>query len=212
MLYRNPFDDSHSANHAVILNPRCDVTEALKDVERFYGARCMTPRLYSGFAEGEEQWLLPALIRRGYSVDHYGSTGFLYAGKHSFAPDPAAERQRELTAELMCFVPAWVPDPDRPGSESYAIRAADGCLCGYASVVYGYDCAFITNVITDLGYRRQGYCTRLMQHIIHCHRRDHGSTPLFLDAVNDSAIRIYERLGFEKFDTPNYWRAALQSK
>ena len=212
MLYRNTADDAHSANHAVILNPDCDVNAALQDVERFYGARCLTPRVFSGFVENEAGWLLPALVRRGYRIDHFGSTGFLYKGTEEFAPDSAVEPVHELTAELMCFAPDWLPDPARPHSKSYGLRAEDGCLCAYAAVEYGYDCAFITNVLTDESYRRRGYCTRLMKHIIHCHRQSHGSTPLFLDAVNENAVRIYTRLGFVRFATPDYWRASLQGK
>ena len=212
MLYRSPAQaQDYSSNHGVILNPRCDVKDALLDLERFYAARRMSPRIYAGFVEGEEDWLLPVLTAEGYVIEHFGPTGFVYRGGLREGPgDGDVSRQTALTAELLCFAPRWLPDPGRPHTESYGIRAGDGALCGYLSVVYGYGCGFVTNVMTDLGYRRKGYCTRLLERVIYEHQQNHGAMPLFLDAVNQPAIRVYERMGFERLETPSYWRAVKE--
>ncbi|MGA7158095.1 MAG: GNAT family N-acetyltransferase [Acidobacteriaceae bacterium] len=55
----------------------------------------------------------------------------------------------------------------------------------------------ISGVCTHPNFRGQGLAAALTAHVMHHHRQTHARSVLHVVSTNDSAIRIYHRLGFE---------------
>ncbi|MGA8940564.1 MAG: GNAT family N-acetyltransferase [Acidobacteriaceae bacterium] len=55
----------------------------------------------------------------------------------------------------------------------------------------------ISGVCTHPDYRGQGLAASLTTHLLHHHRKTHARSVLHVVSTNQSAIRIYQRLGFE---------------
>jgi len=68
----------------------------------------------------------------------------------------------------------------------------------------------LDDVVTFRNHRNNGYATDLVNKAIAYHR-EHSDNPLFLFAENQKAIRIYEKLGFEKMDFHYpFWGAYME--
>jgi predicted GNAT family acetyltransferase len=72
-------------------------------------------------------------------------------------------------------------------------------------VAFKADCSSVTpeavqlqGVWTDPELRRQGRATRAMTTLCHQLLKDTQSVTLFVNDFNDTAIRVYERVGFRR--------------
>lgn len=209
--------DSMDANHALILNPRCDVPQAAADIERFYRARCTIPTIYAGYAPGERRFVLPALWACGWRTQFV--TAQFYCRTENVLPafDPAirVECPGELTAESAallseCGGAFTLGVTERllrqTGCRAYAARAADGTLAAWLTVVLFRGCGFIQDVATLPAYRKQGLCTALVARAVADFSSEWGY-PLYLCAENPDAVRIYARAGFTpvSFTDADWW-------
>lgn len=90
-----------------------------------------------------------------------------------------------------------------PGS-LWLIDSTDGCA-GYMVVTFAFSCefggwyGFIDELFLREPYRNRGWGTRAIQ-LAAAICRDRGMSVLLLEAalVNDGAIRLYRRLGFDE--------------
>ncbi len=226
LLFRDPQNAAcHDANHGVILDLSCDLDAALADVEKFYRARCMAPRVYGGFLPGEDA-LVSALKERGYAVSFFEgeATMELLAEPSGLFPNRQAvfERPKELTMELSALLSRnlgpWALGMEelllsRPDCRGYLLRTPEGQAAAYCTVLRNGDCAYLQNLFTVPEFRRQGYCATLLTHVLSDHRTDCPGLPLYLSAVEPSAIRLYERAGFRAVPYPYpLWTAAKEGE
>lgn len=79
----------------------------------------------------------------------------------------------------------------------YYVAEADGQVVGGCGVLMIAGEGNITNVVIDKNYRNQGIGTKLLQYLIE-DGRDNGLTAFTLEVriSNESAIHVYEKLGF----------------
>ena len=222
ILFRDPLNGAcYDANHGVILDLSCDPTAALEDLERFYRARCLTPRIHGGFLEGEKEALFPALQARGYRIEEPEETVLLLNAPCALPEGPGffIEHPRSLTMELSALlangIGPWALEMteallSRRGCRAYALRTRDGTLAAYGMVVRTGDCSCLQNVFTLSGYRKQGFCSALLRHITEEHRTEYPGLPLYLRTVSEEALRLYERAGFRRVEYPfSTWSATL---
>ncbi|MBZ0295178.1 MAG: GNAT family N-acetyltransferase [Anaerolineae bacterium] len=83
----------------------------------------------------------------------------------------------------------------------YGLREQGLLVCAGGVHVYSpaYQAAVIGNVMTHPARRRRGLATRVCAHLCQMLMSNHiAYIGLNVEANNDAAIRIYERLGFEK--------------
>jgi ribosomal protein S18 acetylase RimI-like enzyme len=81
----------------------------------------------------------------------------------------------------------------------FAARNRDREIVSLAVLQVSTNICRIDDVLTFPGHRKKGYATHLMKEIL----RFHGarfSTPLFLFSENDTATRLYKKLGFKRID------------
>jgi|GEM_PF-1224241 len=218
LLFRNPFNPTcYDANHAVILDLSCDLSEALRDIEEHFGRRRITPRIYTGFLPDEEERLLPLLCENGWTVEFDPAEVFLHTRP---CPPPAKgfafERPREVTSEVAALLLTsggeWALGMAEyflrhPDCAAYAARAEDGTLASFLYILREAGCAVIRGVVTLPDYRKRGLCTSLLRTAIADFRQSWPNMPLFLEAENEDAIRIYERAGFSHVQSPRQWTA-----
>jgi ribosomal protein S18 acetylase RimI-like enzyme len=87
------------------------------------------------------------------------------------------------------------PDPRFPSTRR-AVGAVDGVVAGRASIGSIDGVAELYAVVTDPSFRRRGVAATVCSALVQRHFDD-GGTLVFLDAENDGAVALYERLGFE---------------
>ncbi len=96
------------------------------------------------------------------------------------------------------------------GGNGYALFKAvkDGITVGYGGVQVIADEGNITNVAVDESVRRQGVGSAIVEAITsHC--RDNGARKIYLEVcvTNNSAIKLYEKHGFETvYARKNYYK------
>lgn len=80
---------------------------------------------------------------------------------------------------------------------SYYVAEADGKVVGGCGVLMIAGEGNITNVVIDKNYRNQGIGTKMLQYLIEDGRHN-GLTAFTLEVriSNESAIHVYEKLGF----------------
>ena len=83
----------------------------------------------------------------------------------------------------------------------------DGKTIGYLIAMLAPDTADILNIGIDPDFKRQGYGTGLLNHLIkELRKRNIGEILLEVRAGNKSAIRFYKRQGFEEISVrKNYY-------
>ena len=81
---------------------------------------------------------------------------------------------------------------------AFDVQDEEGKLCGYLIVSRYVDAWHVMNLAVAPGERRSGIADRLMRHLFHLTSTDgnRGYT-LEVRVSNASAIRLYERLGFQ---------------
>jgi len=87
----------------------------------------------------------------------------------------------------------------KPGSLALGAYIADGALVGYAVVSRYVDAWHVMNVAVAPAYRRRGIARVLLERLFEITKDDprRGHT-LEVRVSNAEAIRLYERLGFER--------------
>jgi ribosomal-protein-alanine N-acetyltransferase len=87
----------------------------------------------------------------------------------------------------------------KPSSLAIGAFIDEGALVGYAFVSRYVDAWHIMNVAVATGFRRRGIATTLLERLFEVTAADsrRGFT-LEVRVSNESAIRLYERLGFER--------------
>jgi ribosomal-protein-alanine N-acetyltransferase len=93
----------------------------------------------------------------------------------------------------------FVAELRKPGSLALGAFADAGALVGYAFVSRYVDAWHVMNVAVSDAYRRRGIATALLERLFEVTETDprRGYT-LEVRVSNVDAIRLYERLGFER--------------
>lgn len=113
---------------------------------------------------------------------------------------------RWLTADELVQVEALLnkanPDsyvrPSLPAPQRWAGIHAYGRLVATAATAWpSRDVGFIAGVATDPDHRGRGHSTAACAFLLDALRAAHKSVALMVDAANDVAIRMYQRLGFD---------------
>ncbi len=224
LLYHTPeIPDSHDGNHACILHAR-DIPAAIADVEDFYCAKGLKPRVKHHCRAGEGQTLRAALQAAGYQVwdeDQRRTTFYVRRRPSRIRPNPelAIHRVRTASPELLAMV-----------AQSNCERAAkvirrslqcpdyhllvgflDGRPVAKAAVEPAGPACRVDNVLTHKPFRGRGYCRALMHELVAYHARVLGGV-LNLYTDNPIAAHIYEEAGFVPLDEPiEFWSAVRES-
>ena len=93
------------------------------------------------------------------------------------------------------------------GSNLCYCLSLKGKTVGYLIAMLTLDSADILNIGIDPGFKRQGYGTSLLNHLIEeLRKRDIGEILLEVRAGNKPAIQFYKRQGFEEISVrKNYY-------
>jgi ribosomal-protein-alanine N-acetyltransferase len=93
----------------------------------------------------------------------------------------------------------FVAELRKPGSLALGAFSGEHELVGYAFVSRYVDAWHVMNVAVSDGFRRRGVATALLERLFEVTATDarRGYT-LEVRVSNDDAIRLYERLGFER--------------
>jgi GNAT superfamily N-acetyltransferase len=59
------------------------------------------------------------------------------------------------------------------------------------------ECGFVQMIVSNQAYAGKGYASALLTHQLEQHFAEFPKAPVVLDTTTVSAIRVYERLGFE---------------
>lgn len=89
----------------------------------------------------------------------------------------------------------------------YMTARMDGKLAGYCGLLQSFDEADITNVAVASEFRRQGVAAEMLRTLMLC-GRERGILNFTLEvrAKNESALQLYEKLGFERAGVrPNFY-------
>ncbi|MGH7762826.1 MAG: GNAT family N-acetyltransferase [Candidatus Dormibacteraceae bacterium] len=104
-------------------------------------------------------------------------------GGEASVPIPPVERLRkDLGSESSVFLLAWVEGSPAGTGVSYSLQGAGE----------------IVGIVTRIASRRRGVAATVSSELVARHFASGGDF-VFLDAANDAAARVYERLGFARF-------------
>lgn len=90
---------------------------------------------------------------------------------------------------------------ENPNSR-YIVAKENDIIVGFAGIWIAIDEAHITNIVTRKSYRKQGIATLLLQQLITITKNlDLKSITLEVSEINNPAINLYEKLGFNRVGT-----------
>ena len=116
---------------------------------------------------------------------------FLYAVDQSFPVPLSAKQNLDAFAEKLILYATLCCEVENDRIVSMVAGYTDNVVknMGYISVV-----------ATRTGYHRKGYASKLVQQFISIsEHKDLSAVHLYAVSSNDAAIRMYEKLGFEKW-------------
>lgn len=104
--------------------------------------------------------------------------------------DPRPVRDKQLREELA-----------RTWARLRVARGPGGAVLGYVLFWHVADEVHLLNVAVDPARRRQGIGRALVEDVL-AYARAHDASKVLLEvrASNDAALRLYERLGFQRFN------------
>jgi hypothetical protein len=130
---------SYDSNHAVILDPLsmddAAIGRALDEIEAFYRAYGVAPRLYSAMVPGESRRLAPLLAARGYVMETPQLRLFEWCHPPRQAPNPALAVRRVTAMDdgLRALIHSDGPCPWTEGTVTRQLPRDDYHLfVGYA--------------------------------------------------------------------------------
>jgi GNAT superfamily N-acetyltransferase len=223
IIYHNAENpDCCGSNHAVILNLATDIDAGLKDIIRFYRKRKIDPCLFQAFQDSETEALFPHLQKNGFTIEQYRHTPFLL---NESGPQPPLPYRTDLDVRPIEEIDKrlgnaiFETDESDRNIKKFCRQLKDDnfrLLVGkntggepvtMAALYIADNISRLDDVVTFRDHRNNGYATDLVNKTIAYHR-EHSGNPLFLFAEDQTAIRIYEKLGFEKIEFPYpFWGA-----
>lgn len=110
--------------------------------------------------------------------------------------------------EQICFSTPWTEQGVRESIENENTRLylafADGKVAGYMGVQIFSGEGYVTNVATLPEFRRQGVAKALIERVL---QNEMDFLTLEVRAGNAPAIKLYEKLGFERVgERPHFYR------
>lgn len=126
-------------------------------------------------------------VERALAIDF---ASFLPSDLEHDRGDPREGRERQLREEL---ARAW--------ARVRVARAGDGAVVGYILFWHVADEIHLLNVAVDPSARRGGIGRALVDDLV-AYAREHAAAKVILEvrASNEVAIRLYERIGFARFN------------
>jgi len=99
-------------------------------------------------------------------------------------------------------------DTEAPDLANVFAQAADGTVVGILRLEYSEGCAYVHNIFVQPEHRGQKLCTRMLEHAFAlCNKMDYATIGLSVKKENEAAQRLYERLGFMRFQQHDgYWQ------
>jgi ribosomal protein S18 acetylase RimI-like enzyme len=107
------------------------------------------------------------------------------------AVPPVSRLRKELTSATSLYLLAWVDGERAATGVSHSLKGA----------------AEIVGVVTRTDKRRRGIAASVTSQLVAEHFAGGGDF-VFLDAANEEAARVYERLGFTRFGMNCVYRTA----
>lgn len=219
LFYNLNNKESHDSNHAIINDLSCDLDSVFQEIIYFYKSKGITPRIYSGFINGEVDLLKPYFTKFGFQFQEQDTTKFFYLNnKSTINPNPhlVIKRITQLSQQMIDLI-------RRENEGDYTINVLKehllhpdfhflvGLINNEAVCVASLNemdqLSRIDDVITDLDHRGKGYGSTLIHRMISYHHQI-SNQPLYLYAEDEIAIRIYQKAGFIPFETqPFIWSA-----
>lgn len=209
LLFHNTDNrQSHDSNHAVVYDLHGPVARHVEHLVAFYQSKCLPPRVYPAYQEGELDVLAPVLTAKGFQFMPGLEEGrfFVWEGRSRIEPLAALDIRRVTTwdASVAALVNSeggapWsvgVLQRQLPmGSFVLLVGYVDSTAVTMASIAVMDEVATVGDVLTHPGHRGRGYARALIHHLVSTYPRL-SRKPLYLVACNPSAIRIYEEAGF----------------
>ncbi len=232
LFYNKSCQLSYDTNHAVITDLNCDLDAAIKDILSFYNSRQVDPRIYFAFIPGELKILKPYIDKYGFEIGVCEDTSFfIYRQEQQrieiadmefirlIEPDPDVD-------EVLMSGTEEVPEVIESGfcgqwwvTFMHNALKVDHIhmLVGYiknkpvtiasVNIMEGY--SRVDDVKTHSEFWNKGYSSALMSYLVKYHM-DLSDNELYLFAQNPTAIRVYEKVGFERIpDAVSMWSAYI---
>lgn len=140
-------------------------------------------------ASVEQQWQLSSVFRSGAELTQWGGEGFRY---------PMLRQQFLQQLQL-------------PETEAYALLNAHRQMLGFGQICNRFGKIHLARLLILPPFRRQGYSHRLIAALLRqgLEKWPDRHASLFVYTANQSAIRSYQRLGFEAATQPSAHRSDL---
>ncbi len=154
------------------------------------------------------------VTRRNSSMkkSHFLRVAKLLQNKFSFQPMSAADLDRVVAVERLCYPHPWTAEQflqelSNPVAQ-LDLLCVDGQLCGYICFWLIVGEMQILNLATAPAWRRQGVADRLLTHALEpCLGQRLDSAWLEVREGNRAAIQLYRRHGFVvEGSRPGYYR------
>ena len=110
-------------------------------------------------------------------------------GDRDHAVPPIGDLRKELASTRSLYLLAWLDDEAAGTGVSHSLKGA-GELVG---------------IVTRADKRRRGVAATVTSHLVARHFSTGGDFA-FLDAANEGAVRLYERIGFKTFGMNSVYR------
>lgn len=198
---------SMDSNHAVITD-FLGIESTLRDIEFFYKAKGILPRIYPSLKAHDLDRIGAALENHGFTIQLHDDQYFLHDHESTLKPVDGLviERIRRLDIGIMeTLALEYGGDWTIKVVERHLLHPSyhflggfvDGELATMASVSIYAGYSRVDDVFTRDKFRGHGYAGAMIHHLVNYHR---GLSPnyLYLYSDNPATSRIYEKAGFSK--------------
>jgi hypothetical protein len=176
LFYNEENKDSYVSNHAVITNPKADLSSAVADIIAFYRSHEQTPRLYQGFVASEKELLLPLLRDMGFKIERNENKTFVrqscVAPKRPAIKHPQIRRLHTVESGFCDILREddggdwtlnkWIRCIQDPRVFAFAQPDENGDTVAIAALLVHDNISVIDDVVTAQSYRRKGFATSML--------------------------------------------------
>jgi len=199
------------------------VRESVDPLRRLFSGRELEVEVNEGALPEAGRWLEaagfelvernPLMACRPSSFRPFAAHDVLLQELHASSPAAELEAFQAIRWTEGNLGAATPPPVDRLLREMaspdsvYLLATIDGQRAGTGVSHALMGAAEIVGIVTRAEMRRRGVAATVSSHLVERHFESGGDF-VFLDAANDDAVRVYERLGFERFGANLVYRYA----
>jgi predicted GNAT family acetyltransferase len=199
--------NSMESNHAVI-SDFIGIESSLRDIESFYKAKGIAPRIFSSLQSNELDKVSVPLEKHGFKVEIKDHEYFLHDHESSVKPadDLQIHRIKQLDIDIMETIALeYGGDWTIRVVERHLLHPSYHLLGGYhhgelaalasVSVFAGY--SRISDLFTREKFRGRGYAGSMVHTLVQYHRGI-SENHLYLFSDNPGTSRVFEKTGFSR--------------